>query len=380
MRIVLLMNSLYTGGAEFSSLQFYSWLKKESHDISIVCYKRAEPSYFIKDFGFEEVYYLPGDSFWARWQAFRSYVKKIRPNLVHSVLFEANIIGRLSRMFGGNFIHLESLVNEMYSENRYSDPQVTRLKLQGYRLLDYLTQLFGVDHYHANGESVAKHYRLKLFINKNRITVIQRGRSANAFINDSANKKKLLKELNGQGRLVLINVARNEYQKGLDVLLDSVSRLGVLSQKIKVVLVGREGKLSKIIRDKISMYKLEECVLLFGHRNDVPGLLAAADIFVFPSRFEGLSGALIEAEAAQLPIVCSDIPNNHEVVVENKNALLFPVDDVEHLATQLRMLIEDEALRQEMGKNSLSIFEARFSLEKSHLRMKQLIESLINPL
>ncbi len=133
--------------------------------------------------------------------------------------------------------------------------------------------------------------------------------------------------------------------------------------------MGREGKLTQRLKEKIKEYELERAVTLMGHRSDVNSLLAAADIFVFPSRFEGLPGALIEAEAAGLPVVCSDIPNNREVAVEGRNAIYFAVNDADQLKDGLVQLIEHPEKSKQMGAESLLIFNERFSIDKIHRQM-----------
>ncbi|MDH5380085.1 MAG: glycosyltransferase, partial [Cyclobacteriaceae bacterium] len=117
-------------------------------------------------------------------------------------------------------------------------------------------------------------------------------------------------------------------------------------------------------------------VKLLGHRTDVEQLLAAADVFVFPSRFEGLPGALIEAAAAGLPIIASDIPNNREVAGENKNALFFPVNDHQVLSACIEKMATDPDLRSKFAKESLRIFNERFTLEKVHEDMREMMEQL----
>lgn len=376
MRIIVLLNSLYTGGAEFSTLSFYQWLRAQGHEVKLVCVKKATPSFDPTQFGFDTVHYLSGKTLLKQLKDFNTLVKSFVPEVVHSVLFDANLLARMSRIFHGNFVHVESLVNEMYSEHRYADPQVTRLKLVGYRMLDYVTQLKGVDHYHANGEAVARHYQNKIGISSNRITIVPRGRTSNPFVNDSSNREKVRNELGTGNRLLLVNMARHEYQKGQDVLLDALGVLKDDLHRIQLVLVGREGKLTNVLTQKIKDYHLEACVMLLGHRSDTSSLLAAADVFVFPSRFEGLPGALIEAEAAGLPIICSSIPNNHEVAEENRNALFFPHDDYVSLAKAIQRLTTDEQLGDSMGKESLAIFRAKFGIEEIHQRMHELLKKL----
>lgn len=374
---MVLMNSLYTGGAEFSTLTFYQWLRQQGHQVELVCVKQASPAYDPSQFGFETVQYLPAGSFLKRVQTFGRLVKQFKPDIIHSILFDANMIGRMSRMWKRSFIHLESLVNEMYSDHRLADPNVTRVKLFGYRLLDKVTQRWGVDHFHANGLAVAQHYEKKLGISSNRITIIPRGREANRFVGDEKNREQVRRVLQTKDRFLMIQVARHEYQKGQDVLLEAMASLQEDRHKIQLVMVGREGKLTDVIRKKITASDLDACVTLLGHRTDVSSLLAAADGFVFPSRFEGLPGALIEAEAAGLPIICSDIANNREVAVENRNAFFFKVDDIPQLSQAIRTLLNNKEERNRMGKESLTIFSERFMLTNIHKEMLVLLQKLM---
>lgn len=370
------MNSVGTGGAEFSTLSFYGWLLKNGHEVRLVCLKKTTPAYDVTQFGFGEVHFLEGGSFWQKLRTFNQLIKKFRPGIVHSVLFAANILGRFSRIWHRNFVHLESLVNETYSEHRLSDPQVTRLKLTAYRLFDFVTQWAGVDHFHVNGASVAQHYQQKLFITSRRMTLIPRGRMENSLSGNAAHRAKLRREFQTGDRILLINVARHEYQKGQDVLLGAIGQLKDEQHRIQLLLVGREGKLTPLLKEKIRTFGLEKSVLLLGHRDDVPALIAAADVFVFPSRFEGLPGALIEAEAAGLPIIASDIPNNREVAEADKNALFFPVDDSLQLAEVIAELLNNAGLRQQFGAESCRIFQSRYSMEKVHQQMLALLQQL----
>jgi glycosyltransferase involved in cell wall biosynthesis len=378
MKVILLINSLYTGGAEFSTLTFYSWVKSIMKDeVKIICLKKADPEYDFREFGFEEVTYLNQDSFFSRLKNFNRIVDEFRPDIVHSVLFDANLIGRASRMIKRDFKHLESLVNQTYSPYRLKDPNVNKLKLEVYRCLDFIMQIWGVDYFHSNGATVAKHYQEKLFIDPTRITNIPRGRYPNPFLNDTEKINLFRSKLKLEDKIVLINVARHEYQKAQTVLIDALNELNDLKSDYILLLVGRNGEATKEIQEKINLYGLQENVRILGHRSDVTKLLAASDIFVFPSRFEGLPGALIEAEAAGLPIVCSDIPNNKEVIEENSNALIFPVDNSKILAEKLRELILQTEKREYMKKRSLSIYEKKFKIEKVHHQLYDLMKALL---
>lgn len=376
MKILVLLNSVYTGGAEFSTLSFYGWMFKQGYEIKLVCCKRATPSYDPDEFGLHDVHYLPEGSFWLKLRELNAVIKQFQPVLVHSVLYDANMLGRMSRLHNRSFIHLESLVNETYSKHRLREPNITWFKLSGYRLMDFITQLVGVDHFHANSETVSLHYQHKLWIAPKRITVIPRGREPNCFVNDSANRNRIRKDLHSAQRIIFMNVARHEYQKGQDVLLDALVKIKD-RKNIQVVIVGRQGKLTEQLQNRIKEFHIEDCVTLLGHRTDVSSLLAAADVFVFPSRFEGLPGALIEAEAAGLPILASDISSNREVAEENRNAFFFPVDDSESLSSLIDQMTNDNEQRAQMGKKSLNIFRRKFDMETINQRMLSLLQKLV---
>lgn len=377
MRILCIIDSLGTGGAERSSADFWYFLRQHGATLKIVALSHraegVEGELVASKF---DIHFIRKKRLLGQVREIGGIIQEFKPDLVHSILFQSNIRVRLARHVK-KFLHLESLVNEMYSPFRLSDPNVTRIKLAGYRLLDSVTQRRGVDHFHANGNSVAQHYKNKLKIAQQRITVIPRGRNNNPYVGDHLTRERVRQELTTGGRIMLLNIARQEFQKGIDVLIEAMNNLGAEKEKVQLVLVGREGNMTLRIKEKIRSYQLEQSVVLLGHRHDVSSLLVAADIFVFPSRFEGLPGALIEAEAAGLPIICSDIPNNREVVDENVNALFFPVDDRHKLADFLKQLANDEHSRRRLGNESLRIFKERFNAEEIHQRMEALFEELV---
>jgi glycosyltransferase involved in cell wall biosynthesis len=86
-----------------------------------------------------------------------------------------------------------------------------------------------------------------------------------------------------------------------------------------------------------------------GYREDIPNLLAAADIFVLPSHFEGLPMSVIEAMLAALPVVATNIRGPREQVVDGETGLLVPPMRVPELAQALGRLVADRGLRARMG-------------------------------
>ena len=91
-------------------------------------------------------------------------------------------------------------------------------------------------------------------------------------------------------------------------------------------------------------------IMALGHRDDVPDLLHAADIFVLPSHREGMPRSIIEAMMAGLPVVATDIRGSREEVVDGETGRLVPVADEQALSRALQDLVSDPALRQRMGE------------------------------
>jgi len=108
-------------------------------------------------------------------------------------------------------------------------------------------------------------------------------------------------------------------------------------------------------------------------RSGVYAELAHADIFVLPSLWEGMPLALIEAQAAGLPAVVSNVVGNRDVVIDGETGFVCNTD--QELIQKTRLLIEDVALRQKMGRAAREMAAKRFSVERMHREMMAVYET-----
>ena len=371
------MDSFFTGGAEFSTLELFSYLKDNGVEICICKTKEMRPEYDPEVFGLDKniIFTLPQKGFLEKRKALKKIISDFKPDIVHSVLFNSNLLVRSIKVLDHSFVHLESLVNHTYSANRLNEPGVTKYKLEFYRWLDAITSFFGTNHFHPNGYSVAEHYQNKLHISPKKMTVVHRGRNATHYEVESLSKSDFGIDEN---KIVLINVARQEYQKGQDVLLEALSLLPkTIVDKIHLLIVGRKGKATPLLQQQVLDKKISSSLTFLGHRTDIPALLKMADIFVFPSRFEGLPGVLIEAEASGLPIICTHLSMMLEVVDANENALTFEINNAQQLANSITQLVTDTGLRQRFSKNSKAIFNKKFQIDSVHHKMLDLYKKLL---
>ena len=161
----------------------------------------------------------------------------------------------------------------------------------------------------------------------------------------------------------LLYVGRLHPQKGLDVLLRAIRLLSDYRRRpLQLRLVG-DGPARGELTALADQLDLNDQVTFCGQSDRVMEELAAADVFVLPSRAEGLSNALLEAMAAGLPALVSDIPGNVDVVEHERNGLLFRAEDPQALADCLTSLLDQEDLRRRLGREARKSVEDRFSLE-----------------
>lgn len=147
-----------------------------------------------------------------------------------------------------------------------------------------------------------------------------------------------------EGPFVITCVGRLAIQKNQKTLIDAFFRLsGKLP--VKLMLVG-DGE----NRYEIEKYIKEICaenVIITGFTKNIYGILAETDLFVLPSFDEGLPGALIEAMAAKIPCIASDIPGNNELIINAATGYLFPANDPLRLMDLMEFLLKNpsECLR-----------------------------------
>src|SRR6185295_18528307 len=118
-------------------------------------------------------------------------------------------------------------------------------------------------------------------------------------------------------------------------------------------------------------------VQLLGDRSDVPDVLAALDVFVLPSRTEGMSNALLEAMAAGLPVVATAVGGNPEVVAPDGSGLLVPPDDPEAMAAAVARLLAAPAEAARLGAAARRRVEESFGARAMVRRLEAVYTALL---
>lgn len=158
----------------------------------------------------------------------------------------------------------------------------------------------------APSELAARYTFGNACVNKGKVKLLHNGLDLSTFHYDEEGRKKLREEFGiGEKTLVLGHVGRFSRQKNHSFLLDIFQEVHNRVPDSMLMLVG-QGELKEEIEDKLARLGLADRVLFTGVRADIPQLLSAMDLFVFPSFYEGMPNTVIEAQAAGLPCVISD--------------------------------------------------------------------------
>ena len=164
-----------------------------------------------------------------------------------------------------------------------------------------------------------------------------------------------------EGPLRLLFVGRLVSQKGLDVLFRALSKLK--DHKDWTLTIAGEGPLKDELARAGQGLKLSDQIVFRGwlERDHLPAVYRDADVFVLPSRDEGMPNAMLEAMAAGLPVIGSRVAGIDEVVVDDETGLLVPPDDAEALANALETVIEDRDKTFALGQAARKRVAERYS-------------------
>lgn len=174
---------------------------------------------------------------------------------------------------------------------------------------------------------------------------------------------------------VALFAGRLAAQKAVDDLLKALDLLQHVRGGLVTWIAG-DGPDREALVDLARAFRLGDRVRFLGHREDVPRLLAAADLLVLPSRYEGLPNVVLEAMRFGKPVVATSAPGTTELVVDGETGLLVPVGRPPDLAQAIRRIIDDPELARRLGDAGRSRVAAEFRADRMIERFAALYESL----
>jgi len=166
------------------------------------------------------------------------------------------------------------------------------------------------------------------------------------------------------------------HSKGLDILIKALYATN--SHNWKLAIIG-EGGQQKELEGLAKGLSIDKCVKFFGYRSDRIACLRSFDVFVLPSRTEGIPRCLMEAMAAKIPVIASDIPGCRYLVEDNTTGLLFRLEDTNHLAECIKRIRDNPSERVKLFRNGRKYVHEYFSAKRMASEYGGLYSSMIMP-
>ncbi len=344
MKVLFTMDALINAGTERSVLDL---AKHFSSDVEVhlaYFYPRHDLKVDYEEAGIQLHFMdLPGKySFIQGISKLNRLIKKEKPQLIVSSLMRANLVSRIAAKINGVPI-IGTFVNDSYGELRIAEhKQKSYWKFKVFWWLDKWTSGIPVS-YIANAQSIAKSNSQALGIHPSKVKVIYRGREISNFPQWTPPDSEDNFNFTAIGRLL--------ERKGYRELIDAFARINAEYPHTRLHIYG-EGAFRNKLEKQIKAGGLSNVVQLHGAVPNAWKELYNSNCFVFPSWYEGFSGALVEAMMVGLPIIASDIPMNIEAIEHDKTALVHQVKNVDDLYAKMKLAIGDYPAVCQLGQTS----------------------------
>ncbi len=329
MKVLFTMDSLKNGGTENSLVHLIRHFSKDIECKVILFYPNRDLEYLYRQYNVDLHFIdLPGKyNFLEGIKSLLDIIRSEKPDIIVSSLYKADIISRLACLLT-DIPLVGTLVDDTYSPHRLSALSMfQRWKIFFFWCLNYITAWIP-RLWIANAESIANSNAKKLSIPRNRIHTVYRGRDVNNF---RQWKPKAPEDSNEA--FTFVSYGRLMERKGFKDLISAFNMVYKDFPKARLVIFG-EGDYRNELEAYIQKLSLEDVIKLPGQIEFVYNELLNYDCFVFPSWYEGFSGALVEAMMVGIPIIASDISMNLEAV-DRRMALIFKVKNVNDLTDKM---------------------------------------------
>jgi len=249
-----------------------------------------------------------------------------------------------------------------------------RMDLTNRPLLRFQPRLIAklVDRYLAVSNGVADQLSKSFRIPQHKVEVVPNGIDIHAYASEP--NTTLQENLAGTREApVILTVARLSEQKGHRDLIQAAAKV-----PRAIFLFAGDGPLLSELQQQVKHTGLSDRVRFLGHREDVPDLLAISDLFVLPSLYEGMPLSILEAMAAHVPVIATDIPGNNELIAPDKTGTLTPAQSPDALAEAINGVLNDPITARRMTDEAYEAVCQHHSLEHTASRVALAYEQLLS--
>ena len=364
-KVVLVIPTLDRSGAEKQFTLLATGLPRDGFDVHAVALTRSGPyaeplqaagiplTVLNKRLRFDPV------SLWK----LRALVRRLDPDVLHSWLFAANAA---CRMIAGRQPRPQVVVSERCVDSWKSGWQLWLDRRQIHRTARLV----------ANSAGVADFYR-DLGVPDDRLTIIPNGiEIPTALVTD---REAILEELGiPPGTRIVGYAGRLARQKRVRDLVWAMQLLKQLTDRVCLLIIG-DGPERRRLEDLSRHLNCDHLIRFTGHRQDAGRLIRLLDVFWLASDFEGMSNSVMEAMAAGVPVIATDIPPNRELVCDGETGYLVGVKDAVGFAQFTDRILADDALASRLGAAGRQRMQQQFSVAGMVDAYARLYRDLVTP-
>ncbi|MHC4944508.1 MAG: glycosyltransferase [Planctomycetota bacterium] len=362
LRLMMLLQGLNVGGLEKVAVDLANHLP-ETYEITLCCYDNLGPLESLLKENREALLlerkpgFDPGIIV-----KLRRELKNRKIDVIHAHNHTAFFYGTMAARMGGT----KKIV---YTEHGRTEPLSWKARLAHRVLSRFVHQTIVVADYLKDVLIREEGFP------KDKIRFIPNGIDDSPYL-EGDRSDTLRDELGLDRSTKLVGViARLDPIKNHKLVLRAMKAVIAEEPSTRLLLVGDgplKEELSQIVQKDPA---IQDAVLFLGERNDVPNILKNLDMFVLPSLSEGMSLTLVEAMAASLPIVVTEVGGNPAIITHKVSGILVPSDDHESMAKAVLDLLRDDDLSSRLAEGARKRFEEEYTIGQMVKRYRQVYES-----
>jgi glycosyltransferase involved in cell wall biosynthesis len=343
-------HDLAIGGLQQVIVNLCRTIDRERFDVSVLCLRHLGE--FVPDvekLGIEVVL-LPQKQNSVDYLSFLKVAKILREkkiDVIHTHNTQPLIDGTLGALLAG----VKTIVHTDHSREF---PDKRRYMFAEWLLSHFVYKMVGVSK--PTSQDLITYERISP---RKVVTVLNGIDGSNFGVTVDKQKKRRELGIRGEGPVIGLGVRLSE-EKGVVYLLRAMPEIIKRYPDITLVIAGKGASEKDLKREAVDL-GIEKNTLFIGPRLDMPEVFKVLDLYVLPSLREGLPTVLLEAMAAECPIVATDVGGNHMAITHGESGSLVESKNPEALAAEIMRVLGDEQLRSRYAKRGLELFRTNFT-------------------
>jgi L-malate glycosyltransferase len=368
-KVLFLVDTLELGGTETQMVQLAIRLQARGHRIIVGCLHPggvlAESLYRagIRVVEFPKIGSLLSVQGLYQMLRLTQYLRRSQFDVMHAHDLWANLMGVPCAYLAGTRVIISS--QRDLGHLSWYTPIRTKVIRKIHRLANRVV---------ANSTAVRDILVKNFRVPTEHVQVVRNGVDIEKFERVQADKRKIFPGLQDDARLALVVANMRSTVKGHSDLIKAAKRICGEVPEIRFVLVG-EGEERTKLEQQVRDAGLANHFVFLGGRQDIPELLACAELSILPSRAEGLPNVILEAMAAGLPVIATRVGGTPEIIEDGVSGLLVPSQDPYALGEAILALLRDRNKAARIGRTAQERIRASFSFERAVSEIETVYES-----